>query len=117
MDSKDRKRILKGMIQDGYTVIEIAEDWGVSRTTIYHYLKLYNLPYPRVRNTPTVDEERLRKLEKLLRKRRGCSINELAESLDVSKETIYRDFHRLADKKIYIERVGMTRPTLYRIVI
>jgi predicted DNA-binding transcriptional regulator YafY len=110
------KRQLKGMIKDGFSVAEIANDFGVSRTTIYNWLRAYGLSYPRSKTTPTIDEDRLKSYMKLLKKKRGMGIAKLVYLLEVSKETIYRDFRRLADMGICIERVGMTRPTRYRIV-
>jgi len=62
------------------------------------------------------DKLNTRLLSQLKRKLRAKkSVTDLAEELGVSRRTIYRYLKILDDQGIRVHRVGITRPTLYRI--
>lgn len=113
MDRPDKK-LLKALIDVGCSVSDLATVYSVCNTTIYLWLRQHGIQHPRTKLCPKIDTHRLNKLKKLLQKRGGRGVKELTELLGIKKETLYRDFKRLKEQGIEIERVGVSRPTLYR---
>lgn len=113
-DNKEYRQQIQELMEEGYTISQLAEACGVSKSTMYLDLRKFGIKPPPSKNSPLVNWDRIQRLQRLLEESR--TVKEITEALDISKETLYRDFQRLEERGATVSRVGYSRPALYQIV-
>ena len=104
----DKKLLYKLYIEDKKNEIDIAKTLGVSRPTVYHYLKKFNIS-KKDRIKPAL-------LYKLyVKERKSCS--KISRVIGYSCRTIYRRFKEFNIPRSRINRVKIDKDLLYKLYI